>query len=251
MFQVRYPAVTTSTTLSSADHRDRYQAGDMVHSRADGTVPSRAEGTVPFRADGTVPSRADDGLHPLLADRRSSRAFDEGHQLDEATLMCLLEAARWAPSANNSQPWRFGVARRGEAAFDALAGALSPGNRGWAARASVLLLVAAADADSSGRHLPWATYDVGQSVAHLTVQAQAAGLLVHQMGGFDARAAAHVFDLPASVTPLVVVALGRHDPDAALPEPLAERERAPRTRAEVEELLLPAAVPAEPLPLSA
>src|SRR3954462_14823198 len=157
-----------------------------------------------------------DALHPLLAARRSPRAFDAVRELDETTLRALLEAARWAPSANNSQPWRFGVARRAEAAFDALAGALSTGNRGWAARASVLLLVAAADADSSGRHLPWATYDVGQSVAHLTVQAQAAGLLVHQRGGFDHAAAARLFDLPESVTPVVVVAMGRHDPDAAL-----------------------------------
>ena len=190
-------------------------------------------------------------LHPLLADRRSSRAFDEGHRLDNATLTSLLDAARWAPSANNSQPWRFGVARRGEAAFDALASALAPGNQAWAARASVLLLVAAADADSSGRHLPWAVYDVGQSVAHLTVQAQAAGLLVHQMGGFDTAAAARVFDFPSSVTPLVVVAVGRHDPDAALPEPLAERERAPRARTALAEILLHPADAVEDLPLSA
>jgi nitroreductase len=210
------------------------------------TTPPHADG---FRAD--LPRAGEAALHPLLATRRSSRAFDQGHQLDDATLTNLLDAARWAPSANNSQPWRFGVARRGEAAFDALAGALNVGNRGWAARASVLLLVAAADVDTSGRHLPWAAYDVGQSVAHLTVQAQAAGLLVHQMGGFDARAAARVFDLPASVTPLVVVAIGRHDADAALPEPLAERERAPRVRAAVDELLLRPAVPGETLPLSA
>ena len=82
------------------------------------------------------------------------------------------------------------MARRGEPAFDALASALNPGNQAWAAHARRLLLVAAADADSSGRHLPWAVYDVGQAVAHLTVQAQAEGLLVHQMGGFDTAAAA-------------------------------------------------------------
>jgi nitroreductase len=191
------------------------------------------------------------GLHPLLAARHSSRALDEGRELDDATLTRVLEAARWAPSANNSQPWRFGLARRGDAAFDALVDALNPGNRVWAARASVLLLVAAADVDPSGRHLPWARYDAGQSVAHLTVQAQAEGLMVHQMGGFDADAAAHVFDLPASATPLVVVAVGRHDPDADLPAPLAEREGAPRVRAGLDELLLKPAGPAETLPLSA
>jgi nitroreductase len=189
-------------------------------------------------------------LHPLLADRRSPRAFDPTHELDDATLAGLLEAARWAPSANNSQPWRFGVARRGEPAFDALFDALMPGNRQWAGQASALVLAAAADADSTGRPLPWARYDTGQAVAHLTVQAQVCGLVVHQMGGFDPQAAARAFELPAGVTPVVVVAIGVHDPDAALPEPLAERERAPRMRRDLAELLLPPAE-REAWPLSA
>jgi nitroreductase len=199
-------------------------------------------------------------LHPLLSARRSPRAFDAAHELDDGALTALLEAARWAPSANNSQPWRFGVARRGEPAFDALFDALMPGNQLWARRASALVLVAAARwrgaravalgvADSTGRHLPWARYDTGQAVAHLTVQAQAEGLVVHQLGGFDPQAAARAFDLPAGVTPVVVVAVGAHDPDAALPEPLAERERAPRTRAGLDQLVLQPA--AQALPLSA
>jgi nitroreductase len=188
-------------------------------------------------------------LHPLLAGRRSPRAFDASHELDDAALAGLLEAARWAPSANNSQPWRFGVARRGEPAFDALFDALMPGNQLWASRASALVLVAATDVDSTGRGLPWARYDTGQAVAHLTVQAQAEGLVVHQLGGFDPRAAADAFDLPAGVAPLVVVAIGVHDPDAALPEPLAEREVAPRVRHDLDELVLRPA--AQVLPLSA
>jgi nitroreductase len=189
-------------------------------------------------------------LHPLLATRRSSRAFDEAHELADDRLVALLEAARWAPSANNSQPWRFGVARRGEPAFDALVDALMPGNQLWAARAAALVLVAAADVDAAGRALPWARYDVGQAVAHLSVQAQAEGLLVHQMGGFDPDAAAAAFDLPAAVTPVVVAAIGGHDPDADLPAPLAERELAPRTRTGLDELLLRPAEPAA-WPLSA
>jgi hypothetical protein len=112
--------------------------------------------------------------------------------------------------------------------------------------------VTAADADSTGHPLPWARYDTGQAVAHLTVQAQALGLVVHQPGGFDPRAAAAAFELPAGVTPLVVVAIGLHDPKAELPAPLAERERAPRVRRDVDELVLqPAAGPVRTLPLSA
>src|SRR2546421_12385305 len=111
-------------------------------------------------------------VHPLLAERWSPRGFDQAHELDADRLTALLEAARWAPSANNSQPWRFGVARRGEAAFDALFVALMPGNQAWAGRASALVLVAAADADGEGRALRGAAYDAGQAGAHLTVQAQ-------------------------------------------------------------------------------
>ena len=190
-----------------------------------------------------------DGLHPLLAARRSPRAFDPAREIGDAALRALLQAARWAPSANNSQPWRFGLARRGEPAFEALVDALMPGNRAWAGNAAVLLLVAAAETDASGRHLAWSRYDVGQAVAHLTVQAQAEGLVVHQMGGFDPAAAARVFDLDGGVQPLIVVAVGHHDPTAVLPEPLAARERAPRERADLEDLLLAPA--AQELPLSA
>lgn len=188
-------------------------------------------------------------IHPLLAGRRSPRAFASARDLDDATLRALLEAARWAPSANNSQPWRFGVARRGEPAFDALVDALMPGNQAWAGNAAALLLVAAAETDANGRHLAWNRYDAGQAVAHLTVQAQAEGLVVHQMGGFDPAAAAAVFDLDAGVQPLVVVAIGHHDPAAVLPEPLAAREHAPRERVALDDLLLAPA--RQELPLSA
>jgi nitroreductase len=198
--------------------------------------------------DVTTTPTAGSALHPLLAGRRSPRAFAPDHDLDDAQLTALLEAARWAPSANNSQPWRFGVARRGEPVFDALFDALMPGNRLWAGRASALVLVAATDVDSTGRPLRWAHYDTGQAVAHLTVQAQALGLVVHQLGGFDASAAGRVFALPDGVRPVVVVAVGVHEPDAALPEPLAERERAPRVRRGLGDLLL---TPQAPLRLSA
>jgi nitroreductase len=193
-----------------------------------------------------LPART--ALHPLLADRRSPRAFAAAHELDDTALTALLEAARWAPSANNSQPWRFGVARRGEPAFDALFEALMPGNQLWAGNASALVLVAATDVDSTGRPMRWARYDTGQAVAHLTVQAQAQGLVVHQLGGFEPAAAARAFALPDGATPVVVVAVGVHDPDVALPEPLAERERAPRVRRALEELML---TPQAPLRLSA
>jgi nitroreductase len=153
-------------------------------------------------------------------------------------MAALLEAARWAPSANNSQPWRFLVTHRGEQSFARLLDLLAPGNRSWAHAASALVLVAAQTVDDTGRPRPWALFDTGQAVAALSVQAEADGLSVHQMGGFDVDAAHREFDLEATLAPQVVLAVGRRDPEAELPEPLATRERAPRSREPLEGLLL-------------
>src|SRR3954469_9338583 len=188
-------------------------------------------------------------LHDLLAQRRSPRGFSADRPVEAERLHVLLEAARWAPSANNTQPWRFGVARRGEPAFEALAAALAPGNHVWARHAGALILLAAQTVGDDGRQRPWAVYDTGQAAAHLTVQAQAEGLAVHQMGGFYPAAAAEVFELGDDLRPVVVLAVGWHDPEADLPEPLASRERAPRVRQPLQDLLLTPAP--EALPLSA
>src|SRR4051794_41658693 len=177
-------------------------------------------------------------VHPLLAQRWSPRGLDADHELDQRSVLALLEAARWAPSANNSQPWRFLVAHRAEEAFTRLLGILAPGTRSWAHAASALVLVAAQTVDDVGRPRPWALFDAGQAVAALSVQAEADGLSVHQMGGFDADAARHQFGLDAGLTPLVVLAVGRHDPNAELPEVLAARERAPRSRESLQRLML-------------
>jgi nitroreductase len=187
-------------------------------------------------------------LHDLLAARRSTRGFSRERPVDDATLRALLEAARWAPSANNSQPWRFGVARRGEPAFTALTAALASGNQVWAQHAAALVLLAAQTLDDAGRRRRWAVYDAGQAAAHLTVQAQAEGLSVHQMGGFDPAAAAAVFGLPDDLEPLVVLAVGWNDPDALLPEPFASRERAPRVRLPLADLLLTPVLIPLPIP---
>jgi nitroreductase len=108
----------------------------------------------------------------------------------------------------------------------------------WAPQASALALVVAQTTDETGRPRPWALYDTGQAVAALSIQAEATGLSLHQMGGFDADAARQTFDLGPDLTPVVVLAVGRHDPAADLPEPLAARERAPRTRHPLRALLL-------------
>ena len=178
-------------------------------------------------------------VHPLLAERWSPRGFDRSHELGDVALSALLEAARWAPSERNSQPWRFLVTRRGEESHSRLFAALTPGNRAWAGTASALVLVAARTAGDDGSPQPWALYDTGQAVAALVTQAQADGLAVHQMGGFDSDAVRAEFGLGNTLTPVVVLAIGRRDGTAELPEPFAARETAPRTRRPVSDLLLP------------
>jgi nitroreductase len=176
-------------------------------------------------------------VHPLLAERWSPRGFDRHHQVSDDQITALLEAARWAPSAGNSQPWRFLVTRRGEHAHRQLFAALAPGNQAWANAASALILVAARTA-ADATPQPWALYDTGQAVASLVTQAQAQGLAVHQIGGFDSEAVRAEFALDQALTPVVVLAVGRADPGAELPGHLATREAAPRTRHSVGDLLL-------------
>ncbi|GAA5036682.1 nitroreductase family protein [Microbacterium fluvii] len=182
-------------------------------------------------------ARTDAPILDVLAERWSTRVFDATAPIDEAALTAALEAARWAPSANNSQPWRFVVARRGSAAHAAIVDALMGFNRAWAADAGALIVFATATA-LDGRPLPWAAYDAGQAAAHFTVQAHASGLHTHQMGGFDRAALATAFGFDGDLAAVTVMAVGvLGDVDAA-PEALRERELAPRTRRPIADSVL-------------
>ncbi len=177
--------------------------------------------------------------HSLLAQRWSPRGFDESHVLTFENLLPLLEAARWAPSSGNTQPARWLVTLRGEPAHARLVGCLSGGNQSWAPRASALLVAVATQAGPDGRAYPWHLHDTGQAVAHLSVQAAAQGLLVHQMGGFDADCIRREFGLPEVQRPSVAVAVGVLG-GTPLPPELAQREARVRTRRPLSELVLPA-----------
>jgi nitroreductase len=177
-------------------------------------------------------------LIDVLAERWSPRSYDKTAVIDEATLTTLLEAARWAPSASNMQPARFIVARRGSASFTTINDALMGFNKTWSDTASVLIVGVAKLSIDETRENPWARYDLGQAVAHLTIQAQHEGLHTHQMGGFDGAAIIEAFNLTEDQAVVTVTALGvLGDPDALSPE-LREREVAPRSRKPLSELLL-------------
>ncbi len=172
--------------------------------------------------------------HPILEvvrERWSPRAFAP-RPLDTADLCSLFEAARWAPSSVNEQPWHFIVARRDEpAGFAKLLGCLTASNQRWAGAAgALLLLVARTHFARTGKPNPHALHDAGLALENLLLEATSRGLAVHPMGGFDAAAAREAFEIPAGFDPITAVAVGAPgDPDA-LPEELAARERAPRHR---------------------
>ena len=174
----------------------------------------------------------------VIRERWSPRAFDPAREVSRRDLHRLLEAARWAPSANNTQPWRFIVARRGTDAFTSVHDALMGFNQAWADSAAVLIVNIAETADYEGTPRPWARYDLGQAVAHLTVQAQHDGLHTHQMGGFDGQQIAESFGLADNLEVVSITAIGVLGDVDALPDPLREREVAPRLRKPLDELVL-------------
>jgi nitroreductase len=188
-----------------------------------------------------ITSRNADTEAPLitpLVERWSPRAYDPTAEVEPEVIRTILEAARWAPSANNVQPWRFIVARRGSEAFTMVHDALLGFNQAWADSAAVLVVNLAETVDDAGKPRPWARYDLGQAVAHLTVQAQHEGLHTHQMGGFDAAALRDAFGLDERLEAVSITAIGVLGDVDALPDPLREREVAPRVRKPLDELVL-------------
>ncbi|MGO4535797.1 nitroreductase family protein [Leifsonia sp. 2MCAF36] len=177
-------------------------------------------------------------LLPALAERWSPRAFDAAAAVDEDKLRAALEAARWSPSANNSQPWRFIVARRGSEAFDTIVANLAGFNQVWAGSAAALVVAVAETIDAEGKERRWATYDLGQAVAHMTIQAHHDGLHTHQMGGFDAQGLREAFELGEGFIPVSITAIGVLGDADTLPSPLREREVAPRTRRALEDVVV-------------
>ena len=169
---------------------------------------------------------------PLLAQRWSRLAYDP-RPIPEATLRALFEAARWAASSMNEQPWRFVLARRQDAdAFQATLATLAQGNAVWARNAGALILAAHTTRFvRNDRPNAWAAHDLGMAVANLLLQATAEGLVCRAMGGFDADAARRALALPEDVQPLTILAVGFPGEHEALTHDLQARERAPRARA--------------------
>lgn len=177
-------------------------------------------------------------LHPLLQQRWSPRAFVPGKPLSAEQIRLLFEAARWAPSSWNEQPWRYWYAAWGEPGFDDLLDVLVEANRRWARHASLLILSAAAMRfRRNGKPNKHAWYDTGQANFALTMQATAMGLYVHQMGGFSADKAKTLLALPDDIEPVVMIAVGyKGDPDTLDPD-LRAQETPHKERLPLDELV--------------
>lgn len=178
------------------------------------------------------PAPTDHPIHELLRERYSPRAFDPAAELDSATLGSLFEAARWAPSSMNEQPWRFVVVRREtRPGFAALVAALSENNRRWAKDAGALVVAGASlVVERSGKPNRHALHDLGLASAQLVLEATARGLITHPMGGFDADQVRALAAMPEGFEAVTVWAIGHPGDPEALPEDLRARERAARVR---------------------
>jgi nitroreductase len=162
----------------------------------------------------------------LFLERRSSRAFSDD-AVSREQIATVLEAARWAPSSFNDQPWRFIVARRDGDGWDHFLSWLSESNRVWCRRAGALVLVVAKSSHSV--RTPH-DFDTGAAWAQLALQATASGLIAHAVAGFDHERAADDLHIPFSFHPVCLVALGVPGPVAELPERLRSRETASQRR---------------------
>ncbi len=173
--------------------------------------------------------QADYAIDSLFLRRHSPRAMS-GAPVAAAELNRLFEAARWAPSSSNSQPWRFVVAKNDQPAFVELLAVLAEFNRAWCARAAALVVVCtqtvrtAADGTTSPARL--AAFDAGAAWMSLALQGRQMGLVVHAMEGFDHAKAAQLVRAPAGIDVLAVVAVGVPG-DAAL---LHDKQRAGEAR---------------------
>lgn len=166
----------------------------------------------------------------LIKDRWSPRSFNNT-PVTEEEVHTILEAASWAPSANNSQPWRYVYALAGTPGFDKLFATLMPGNQPWAKNAAVLIAgIGVKELPDLEQKNHYYSHDSGMSNAFLLLQAHSMGISGHVMAGVHKAQLIEALELPANEEPLVVIALGHRDEAEKLEEPYKTRELAPRTR---------------------
>lgn len=177
-------------------------------------------------------------IHDLLARRWSPRAFDANRPVTRKQLVTVLEAGRWAPSCNGDEPWRYLVWDRTrdpegwQKAFDCL----SDSNKKWVKNVPLLMLSCAGSIfGATGKPNRWTQHDTGAASVSMALQAVALGLIIHQMGGYDAEKARAAFAIPAEYTPMAMIALGYQAEPDILDEETKAKELRPRARKPITE----------------
>jgi nitroreductase len=177
------------------------------------------------------PAPTEHPVHEVIQNRWSPRAFAD-KALTPEILRSLFEAARWAPSSNNAQPWAYMVATKDDKEnFDKILSVLVPFNASWAKEASVLA-IAVSELNFASNNNPNrnAFYDTGAASLQLSLEATTRGLVVHQMAGFDPEKARQVFEIPTGWEAIAAMAIGYPGDPKSLPDQLHQREIAPRSR---------------------
>jgi nitroreductase len=177
--------------------------------------------------------------YPILdsiLNRWSARAMS-GESLTDQEVNTLFEAARWAPSSFNNQPWRFVYVRRDTPAWDAMFDLLVSSNKQWAVNAGILILVTSANTFSyNNKPSRTHSFDTGAAVENLALQGSSMGLVVHGMEGFDYDKARSVFNIPQTYTIEALFAVGKPGPVTVLPEEMQKREQ-PSDRKKLAEIV--------------
>ena len=180
-----------------------------------------------------------DKLHELLTRRWSPVAFDP-RPVEYEKMHQLFEAAKWAPSGRNAQPWRFIFATKDTSEYEVLFDLLDEGNKVWA-KTAPLLVLSLAQVISTYKNRPnrLAFYETGMAVANLLLQATHMDLYVHQMAGYDEERAKEVLVIPTRYEPAAMMAIGYKGDPSQLPAEVAAREQKERTRMEISKFLVP------------
>ncbi len=176
-------------------------------------------------------------IHELIANRWSPVCLDNDTPVEKEKVDSLLEAARWAPSSYNAQPWSYIVGFKGDPKHTQLAACIVEGNS-WAKEAPVLMLsVANKVFPHNGKENRHYLHDVGAANAMMAIEATHLGLAMHQMAGFDIDQARTTFNLNTNQEPSIIIAIAYHSSDpTTCPQPLQDRDAAPRKRKDFSEM---------------
>lgn len=184
-------------------------------------------------------------IHELFTQRWSPYAFDASKPVSTEDLQSVFEAARWAMSAYNAQPWRYIVANRhtNEALWNQVLSTLVDGNKPWATHAPVLALgLVQTEFEQTGKPNTTAIHDLGAASAFLTIEATARGLSVHQMSGILPDAVRSTFNVSDQLQPVTGLAIGYAGTNPELDENYAQRDARPRERKPMNEILIKASL---------